>query len=110
MSLKLNHGDIFSLKYQSSNSEIFTIEFLIDFDNSERLYERRIDLANISRCTIGANYSCQIRIASAYIKDDLIELVRQRNGYQLSILNSTYGVYHNSIRVKEKCLIENGDF
>ena len=41
----LQHGDVFTVKYQDSNSDVFNIEFLIDFDfkeNNDRRKYRRI--------------------------------------------------------------------
>ena len=46
MTVALKHGDLLSVRYQDSDNDVFTIEFLIDFDINERKYERAIDISN----------------------------------------------------------------
>ncbi len=67
---------LFFVKYQESDSEVFTVEFLIDFDNSKRKYERAIDVSGSTNIRIGSDSSSQIKLNSTYIKNDLIELQR----------------------------------
>ena len=42
----LEHGDTFVVKYQDSNSELFTFSFLIDFDYEKKDYNRKIFLSD----------------------------------------------------------------
>ena len=106
----LNHGDVFSIKYQGSNNDVFTVEFLIDFDNGQRRYERAIDVSACSVIRIGVDNLNQIIIHSPFVLNDSIELNRTNNGYALKILKTTYGVYHNGSKASGNCIIKNGDF
>lgn len=105
----LKHGDEFKIKYQQTNNEIFSVEFLIDFENNNRRYERKINTSNLSKFYIGADSNCEIQIKSQYLYDDLIE-VNQSNGLILNILKTTYGVYRNGSKIKDDFKISDGDF
>lgn len=110
MTVSLKHGNIFSIKYQNSNSDAFTIEFLIDFDNSERKYERAIDLSSISKIKIGTDNLSQIKLSSPYIQNDSVEMILSANGYKLSVRNTAYGIFHNGSKVLRNCIIKDTDF
>lgn len=110
MTISLKHGDIFSVKYHKSDSEVFAVEFVIDFDKNERRYERAIDISESSNIRIGSDVSNHIKINSPYIKNDLIELQYSEKDYELRIKQTTYGVYHNGSKVSDVCRLKNGDF
>ena len=110
MTMSLKHGDTFLVKYQESDNEVFAVEFLIDFDNGERKYERIIDISECVNIRIGSDSSNQIKLDSQYIKNDLIELKHLANGYELQIRETTYGVYYNGSKVVKTCTLKNGDF
>lgn len=106
----LVHGDIFSVKYQNSNNDVFAIEFIIDFDNGRRKYERAIDISNAPSIRIGVDNSNNIIINSPYVSNDSIELQHTANGYQLVVYRTTFGVYHNGAKASGNTVIGNGDF
>lgn len=106
----LDHGDVFSIKYQGSNNDVFTVEFLIDFDNGQRRYERAIDVSSCSVIRIGVESLNNIIIRSPFVKNDAIELNRINNGYALRVVKTTYGVYHNGSKATGSSIIKNGDF
>ena len=106
----LVHGDIFSVKYQNSNNDVFAIEFIIDFDNSRRKYERAIDISNSPTVRIGVDNSNNIIINSPYVSNDSIELQHTANGYQVVVYRTTFGVYHNGAKASGNTVICNGDF
>ena len=110
MAMTLKHGEVFWVKYQESDNDVFTVEFLIDFDNSERKYERAIDISECPELRIGTDNNCQIKLSSPFIKNDLIELKRLEMGYELQIRQAAYGVYYNGSKVLNTCIIKNGDF
>lgn len=110
MTVSLKHGDIFSIKYQNSDSDAFTIEFLIDFDNSERKYEKAIDISSVPKIKIGSDNLSQIKLNSHYIQNDSVEMILSANGYKLSVINTVYGVYHNGSKVLKDCIIKDTDF
>ena len=66
-SKELKHGDDLIVKYEDSSGEVFKVNFFIDFDSSEKNYNREIDILNIGNITIGGLESCDI-----YIKDELL--------------------------------------
>lgn len=107
---ELDHGDILTIKYQKSGSDVIQIEFLIDFDNEARKYERAIKLSDSSEVLIGTAGQNQIVLSSRYVKDDLVKLQRSDDGYALMIERTTYGVYLNGIKVQDRCKVKSGDF
>lgn len=107
---KLAHGDVFTIKYQNGETELFKLEFLIDFDNSEKKYDRIIDISNTNCVTIGSSSVSNVVLNSPYTNNDKIELYRNGADYQLKIYSSVCGVYHNGIRALNNEKIKNGDF
>ena len=108
---QLNHGDIFSVKYQESGNEIFKIEFLLDFDNEEKDYTRIVDIQNIDRIVIGAPDGANIHLTGEYLNKGCFELVKKSvHEYGLKILTPGYGIYHNGIAVKNLTTVYDGDF
>lgn len=107
---ELSHGDSFTVKYQEYNNEVFIVEFMVDFDSKQRMFERKIDVAGIKTITIGAGRENDICISGEYIVNDKIQLIRCAGGQQLEIINVTYGIYHNGNKAKNKEIIKDGDF
>ena len=103
-------GDVLSVKYQDSDVEAFNIEFLIDFDNESKNYERIINVSNCSNIKIGTNHSCQISLKGHYVNNDLLEFQRNKKGFSVNIINTTYGFYLNGTKTISKCTIKDGDF
>ncbi len=110
MTTTLTHGAVFNVKYQNSNNTVFSVEFLIDFDNGQRKYERAIDLTNIPSVKIGVDNRNQIILNSHFVQKDSVELKRYNDGFALSVIATTYGVYHNGSKAGNNCIIKNGDF
>ncbi len=110
MALSPKHGDLFTIRYVESNIDAFTIEFLIDFNNSKIKYERAISLVGCSSIRIGTDDYCQVKLKSAFVKDDVIELQKSSKGFDLQIRKATYGVYYNGSRAISGCVVKNGDF
>lgn len=110
MATTLKHGDIFTVKYQESDNDVFVFEFLIDFDSEKRKYERAIDVSGRTRIQIGSDTHSHIVLNSLFIKNDLIELQRLKDDYTLKVEQTTYGVYCNGMKVWNSCTIKNGDF
>ena len=110
MTKNLVHGDTLEIKYQESDNLVFTMEFLIDFDDGKKKYERIIDVAAATTLTIGTPTNCHISIGGEYVKDDAIILYRKAEGFAVDIRNTTYGVYINGKKAKTGEIIGNGDF
>lgn len=107
---KLEHGDTLEIRYQDSNNLVFTMDFLIDFDDGKTEYSRKINLGSLSGLTIGCDSDSQIRINSEYVKNDKVILNKKGNEYSLDIINTSYGVYINGKKAKSGDLVQNMDF
>lgn len=110
MTKKLVHGDVLEIKYQESDNLVFTMEFLIDFDDGKKKYERAIDVSGVNSLTIGTAQSCNIAISGQYVKNDMLVLNRKADGFVVNIQNTTYGVYINGKKAKSGDVIKNSDF
>lgn len=110
MTKNLKHGDSLIVKYQNSDNEVFSFDFIIDFDNGKTKYERIIDLSGISAFSIGSSETSNIAISSPYVNGDAIEITKKDDNLQLLIKHSNYGVYHNGNRIENRAEIKNGDF
>ncbi len=110
MTKKLIHGDVLEIKYQESDNLVFTLEFLIDFDDGKRKYERTIDVSGVNFVSIGASQNCNIEIDGEFVKNDSLVLNKNTEGFVVDIQNTTYSVYINGKKAKSKDIIKDGDF
>lgn len=108
--LRLSHGSTFRVNYQDSNTELFAVEFLLDFENERKKFTRSIDIRGISSFGIGVGQENQIVLVSRYVKNDSLLLSQANNTLTLNIRNTTYGVYINDCRAQNGEKIQNGDF
>ena len=108
--LHLSHGDSFRVFYQESNNELFSVEFLIDFESGREPISRKISIADQSRIEIGTAQDNHIVLLSRYAVKDKLILTRKENGLLLNIVNTTYGVYINGRKAENKEIIRNGDY
>lgn len=110
MTKNLTHGDVLEIRYQESDNLLFTMDFLIDFDDGKQKYERIIDISGIASLTIGAFANCNIAISGEYVKGDALTLNKTVEGYSVNIQNTTYGVYINGKKAKSGDIIKDGEF
>jgi len=110
MTKNLVHGDVLEIKYQESDNLVFTMDFLIDFDDGKKKYERIIDVSGTTSLTIGAPANCNISIGGEYVKDDALVLNKKPDGFVIDIQKTTYGVYINGKKAKNKDIIKDSDF
>ena len=106
----LAHGDILFLKYQDSDTDVFSVEFLIDFENGGKKYERSIDTSGVSSFSIGSASGCGIVLFSPYVNNDYIDVRKSGTSLILSVQRAAYGVYRNGIKVVGTEEIKDGDF
>lgn len=106
---KLNHGDVLEVKYQESDNFVFSLDFIIDFDQRKK-YERAFDISGKASVSIGNNKECDIYISSEYISGDSIVITRNKGLFILSVNQTSYGVYINGSRAKTGDALRNGDF
>ncbi len=110
MTQNLTHGDSLEVKYQESDNFLFSIDFLIDFDDGKKKYERIIDLSGVSQFSIGSQSNANIVIGGDYVSNDLIVLSKNGNTFSVTINQTTYGVYINGKKAKTNDILSNGDF
>lgn len=106
----LEHGDILNVRYQSSDSLLFEIEFVIAYENETGKYERAIRISDQTKIIIGGGKESQIFLGSQYIHNDKIALIKERENWKLSIIEETYGVCHNGTKKRENFIVKNRDF
>lgn len=107
---KLAHGESFKIKYQDSESELFKIDFVFDFDNENKDYDRIINVSASNVFSIGSSSNCNIVLNSEYVNNDLIEFKKADNGLAANIKSTKYGLYHNGSLAKNGEIIKNTDF
>ena len=76
----LNHGDTFFIRYQDSNADVFSVTFLIDFNNGQRKFERAIDISSSTIIKIGVDKNNNIILNSKFVRNDAIEIMRNQKG------------------------------
>lgn len=107
---KLHNGDALEIKYFDSDNTVFSLDFLIDFDDGHIRYERIIDTSYQPEIRIGCASDNTVVIKSPYVKDDRIVLSRYGENYTIRIDNASYGVLHNGKQAESGELVKNGDF
>lgn len=107
---KLKHGDILSIKYQSSDYLLLELEFVIAYENKVGKYERRIDISGQKQIRIGGGSDSQIILGSQYTREDKLYLERKKEHWELSIVSAMYGVYHNGTKENIGFTVNNIDF
>lgn len=107
---KLSHGDTLTVKYQDSDSEVFDIEFVADFDDGKHKYERVIDLSKTSHLLIGTSQNANVILSSNYVKNDTIDIQVKKDRLLLFIRQTAYGVYYNGKKVSETVEVKDSDF
>lgn len=107
---ELVHGDSLVVKYKKSNSEVFKINFFIDFDSVERNYNRIIDISRKESVLIGGIENNDIFIVDGLLGQDTVSLIKETDGYYIVDNNTKYGVYVNGEKANKKAKINDYDF
>ena len=94
--------DVIKVCYDMSDTELFTIEFTVDFDIMSNDYDRRIDISNITQMTIGGGNANTIQIQNAEMKEDYIRLVKAEQGYQIYQEKVKYFIMVNGFQERNK--------
>lgn len=107
----LRHGDGIQVNYDSTDSGLFYIELLFDYDKEQSSFTYRIDLNGLNQIHIGGNRICQIMLTDESIGQDYIILSSEYEDYRIDARNSRYGVYVNGFKCEEpQVLIKDSDF
>jgi S-DNA-T family DNA segregation ATPase FtsK/SpoIIIE len=110
VNLQLKHGTEIKVCCQNSNSEMFLISYMLDFDYEKKDYNRKIDISKKEEIKIGGGKESDILLSDRYIGDDLIVLRKQDNKLYLVDFESKYGTYVNGIRIYKQKEIREYDF
>lgn len=107
----LKHGDSIRVNYDSTDTELFRIELLFDYDREMKSFDYYMDISTYSQIYIGGNSQCHIILTDNIIGNDYIGLSRYGSGYRIDAKRSRYGVYINGFKVEEKVVdISDRDF
>ena len=106
----LAHGDLFEVKYQNSDNSVVHVEFLIDFDYEQKIYDRRIDVSGRETINIGGGKSCDITFTDDYIKGDFFSINKVGKTLWVVDNKSQYGVNLNGNRIFGKAELKDYDF
>ncbi len=107
---KLTHGDLLQVKYQNAENAAFDMDFLIDFDDGTKTYERIIDVSNVTRLTIGTAPGSDIVLSGSFVRDDALHLAKGEDGWCVEVQKTTYGVYLNGKKTDVRGWLKDGDF
>lgn len=110
MTKKLHHGDSLEVRYQESDNYVFSLDFIIDFDDGKKKYERIIDVNGIHTISVGTDNRCNIVLGGQFVKNDYVEMQRSEAGFIIDIKSTTYGVYVNGKKALSHCIINDSDF
>ena len=107
---RLKHGDILTVRYASTGTDAFCLEFAIDFEYRLPVYDGFCKLADRDLLQIGSRQDADLRLTGELCRGALVQLRRQGDRFILEEKRSPYGVCLNGIRVTEKCALEENDF
>ncbi|MGN0585227.1 MAG: type VII secretion protein EssC, partial [Ruminococcus sp.] len=106
----LEHGEQFCVRYSSSDAELFSGRFFVDFDYENKKYDRMIDISQLQHLVIGSEKNASIQLQSEYVYDDHVDIRREGNRLFLCNINSQYGVFMNGKRIESNTELKSYDF
>ncbi len=107
---KLQHGDIFSVRYNASGEEAFEVHFMIDFESRVPAYDYFINLDSVNSLTIGTDTESDIVLHSQFSKRSRVVLQKSQEGFCARIGESEYGVNINGRLMQTNYTLQNHDF
>lgn len=107
---KLVHGDVLQIKYQETDNLVFSVDFLIDFNDGKRKYDRCVNVEGAGVINIGSARGNHLVLGSSFVKNDQVKLVKKQNGYGIDIQRTTYGVHINGRKAQSGDVVRSGDF
>lgn len=106
----LAHGDELTVKYQSSDSEVFRFSFMIDFDYEKKNYDLSIDIAALKELHVGGTADCQIYLYSELIGMDRFAIIHEEGKHYLQEISAKYGIRLNGKRIHGRTQLKENDF
>ena len=96
---ELSHGDHMQLLYRSTDNELLTIDFEIDFESEVKDYHRVIDLGARAKFQLGTDQGSDILLSGGSLRRDILVFQADSHALHAHIVCSTYGVCKNGQRV-----------
>lgn len=107
----LKNGDSVQINYDGTNSELFRLELMFDYDGESKAFDYCMDIMGYSKVYIGGASQCQVILTDDIIGNDYICLSKYGTGYYMDASCFRYGVYVNGFKADEQTIqIKNGDF
>ena len=108
MSIELEHGDVISVRYETTGNEAFEIRFLIDFEAKIPNYNWYVDLED--NLEISTDAGADIVIKSQFSSQNNVIISKNGNNYFLEEKVSEYGVYVNGQKISQRTKLSEHDF
>lgn len=106
----LENGETLYVRYQESNASLFSLEFVMDFSNENKQYQRAVDIKSVAGLRIGTENTNQIILGSKFANNESVCLNKTNRGLELQPVKTSYGVYHNGAKVLHTAIVQNTDF
>lgn len=110
MTVQLEHGCNLGICYQKSESQLFSLAFMIDFDYEQKNYDRKINLGDSNRVLIGGRENCSIIIRDEYVNQDCFELSKEDDDWIVYDKKTQYGVLVNGKPIVGKQIVKDHYF
>jgi S-DNA-T family DNA segregation ATPase FtsK/SpoIIIE len=110
LTCELRHGDEIALKYNSTGNDLIAFTFALDFERSQKNYDREIDISQISHVHIGAAAHCDIYCHEPLLAGAFMTIQRRGGDYFLIDNDTEYGVYLDGNRIHGEAPLSNFDF
>lgn len=91
-------GDTISVCYNQSESEVFKLEFSIDFEEQNKNYNRKIFCADRDIISIGGEKECSVYIRHPLLHGEILKLKKNDDRLQADISGCQYGILVNGYR------------
>ena len=107
---KLSHGDELKVRYSESNNDVFTLDFVIDFEQEKKDYNIEIELPDNGEIKIGGTDNCDIQYKDEYLENDSITLSMKNGVVTVTDNRTRYGVYVNGNSIANSKKLNDLDF
>lgn len=103
--------DVITVCYDVSDTELFRIEFSIDFNSNSSDYSRQISIEGQTAFTIGGASQSTIRLEDAMLGNDYISISRSHEGMTVNQQNMHYNIMINGFQIRQQSIkLSNQDF
>ena len=108
--MQLKHGDSLAVKYAETGSDIFKLEFAIDFEAQIPTFNSYVEISEKNRLAIGDGQGNDLTINGVYCTNTFVSLVRCKEGFRIEENKSVYGVNLNGVKTSSGAIMQEYDF